>query len=427
MKKRVIGVIVTLIVLIVLGGGVGVVYMLSQTAVSSGADSLVYVSEVSEILEGFSFTSNRYNGAVETQELVTVNADLDKKVAKVLVSEGDEVKKGDKLFEYDVEEMQLKLDQLKLDVEQGESMIKSYDTQIESLEKEKKNATANKQLSLTNEIESLKLQKKQQAYSNETNQKEIEKLEKSVKNNAVKANLDGIVKTVTNDTTGTSVAIASDGDYRIKAMVSENNVGELYEGAEILIRSRIDDSTWTGKVTSVDTSNPVQTTNDYGTETTTKYPVYISLDDTTGLMVGQHVTVELDLGIGEEDEKEGLWLYDYYIADADTQPYVWVEDENNLIAKRPVELGKYDEVSMKYEILSGLTENDYIAFPEDRITEGMFTTRNIEDISYDDMTVGGEAEDGGFATFEDGDTVNAEQDDTYIDEENAGGIAVEAR
>lgn len=386
MKKK--GIIITLIVLIIICGGVGVVYKLSQTAVSVDAANLVYVSGVGEIMEEFSFTSNRYNGAVETQELVTVNADIDKNVKEVFVSEGDEVKKGDKLFEYDIDDMQIKLDQCKLDIEQGESLIKSYDTQIESLEKEKKNATANRQLSLTNEIESLNLQKKQQTYTNETNKKEIEKLEKSIKNNVVKANLDGIVKTVTDDLTGTSVAIASDGDYRIKAMVSENNIGELYEDAKVIIRSRIDDSTWTGKVTSIDTSNPAQSTNDYGSTSTTKYPVYIAIDDTSSLMVGQHITVELDFGTDEE-EKDGLWLYDYYISDADTQPYVWVE-ENGVIAKRTVELGEYDEVNMKYEILSGLTEEDYIAFPEDRITEGMTATRNIEDIPVDD----GMADDG---------------------------------
>lgn len=423
MKKK--GIIITLIVLIIIGGGVGVVYQLSQTAAPVDAANLVYVSGVGEIMEEFSFTSNRYNGAVETQELVTVNADIDKNVKEVFVSEGDEVKKGDKLFEYDIDDMQIKLDQCKLDIEQGESLIKSYDAQIESLEKEKKNATANRQLSLTNEIESLNLQKKQQTYTNETNKKEIEKLEKSIKNNVVKANLDGIVKTVTDDVTGTSVAIASDGDYRIKAMVSENNIGELYEDAKVIIRSRIDDSTWTGKVTSIDTSNPAQSTNDYGNETATKYPVYIAIDDTAGLMVGQHVTVELDFGTDEE-EKDGLWLYDFYIADADTQPYVWVEDENGLITKRTVELGEYDEVNMKYEILSGLTEEDYIAFPEDRITEGMTATRNILDIPIDDEMMGGEIIDDGMMDEEvDGGMSVSGADDAITPYDNGGTAIVE--
>ena len=40
--------------------------------------------------------------------------------------------------------------------------------------------------------------------------------------------------------------------------------------------------------------------------TATKYPFYISLDSTDGLMLGQHVYVEADYGQG--DVKEGLWL-----------------------------------------------------------------------------------------------------------------------
>lgn len=381
--KKAVGIIITLIVILALGGAGYFWIVPSIMEGSSGAGTdIVYVQSVDEILNGFVFMSNRYSGVVETEEVVAVEADADKKIKTTFVKEGDEVKKGDKLFEYDIDEMQIQLDQDKLDVEQAKSEIKAYNAQIESLEKEKKTATTNRQLLLSNQIDAAKIDLKRAEYNQTTLENEIEKLERSIKNNVVKASVDGTVQSVNDPTLEGYVRIASNGDYRIKAVVSEENIYEFFEDEPILIRSRLDEEvTWTGLVTAIDTAKPINDTNMYGTETTTKYPVYISLDSTDGLLIGQHVTVEMLIDFGEE--KDGLWLDEYYIADIDSKPYVWAEADNNTIEKRFVELGEYDENMFKYEILSGITEEDFIAFPEDRIVEGMKTTYNPEDVVYD--------------------------------------------
>lgn len=99
-------------------------------------------------------------------------------------------------------------------------------------------------------------------------------------------------------------------------------------------------------------------------------------------MLGQHVYVEADYGQG--DVKEGLWLDEYYIMQEDDGAYVWAENAKGYIEKRKIELGEYDENMMRYQILSGLTEDDYIAYPEDRVKEGMKVTHNYEDVMIDD-------------------------------------------
>lgn len=388
MKKKVVGIIITIVVLLILAGvGVTVIYpmVVSGDVAVSDVDS-AYVEQISVINSGFQFTSNRYSGTVETEEVVSVDADLDKKIKETFVQAGDDVKIGDKLFEYDVEEMQLQLDQSKLDLEQAQSETKSYTAQIETLEKQKKNATVNQQLSITNQIEELNLRLTQANYTVETKEKEIQKLEKSINNAVVKATVNGKIQTVNSDgmSTDTSayITIASSGDYRIKALVSEENIYSINEGDKILVRSRIDDTmTWTGTVSGIDTAKPTQESNVYSTETTTKYPIYVALDSTDGMMIGQHVTIELDFG---DEEKSGLWLPEYYICDADASPYVWAEGAAFTLEKRSVELGEYDEENMEYEILSGVTEDDYIAFPEDRFYEGLMTTYNAmdENITY---------------------------------------------
>ena len=126
-------------------------------------------------------------------------------------------------------------------------------------------------------------------------------------------------------------------------------------------------------------------------------------------MLGQHVYVEKDEG--QTENREGLWLTSYYIIQEDGQdPYVWAAGRHDKIEKRKVTLGEYDEKLDQYQITEGLTEDDYIAYPEDSITEGEKVTKNIEDIygNSDDGSDG--SMDGGV----DSDVMNGSDDGEII-------------
>ena len=350
-------IIITIAVILVLAAG-GYMFVIPNIMPEEPQQNvelnIAYVTKVSDLISGFSFTSNRYSGAVENQEIVSIEADSEKKIKTTFVKEGDEVKTGDKLFEYDIEDMQLQLDQNRLDLEQKVSEIKSYNDQISSLEKEKKNASTNKKLTISNQIEAVKLELKQAEYTKSTIEKTIEKLQKSIKNNIVKSSVGGIVQSVNDPASDSYIKIASNGDYRIKAIVSEENISDFFLDEAIIIRSRTNnDVVWTGKVTSIDTAKPLTDNNMYSGVTTTKYPVYISLDSSDGLLIGQHVTVEMDKDA--EVETSRLMIDAFYIVDADSDPYIWAESSSNLLEKRKVELGVYDSVLMKYEMISGIT------------------------------------------------------------------------
>ncbi len=62
--------------------------------------------------------------------------------------------------------------------------------------------------------------------------------------------------------------------------------------------------------------------------------------------------------------------------------YVWAVNGRNKLEKRPVKLGEYDEAMGAYEILSGLTEDDYIAFPMEGLYEGVTAVTDVEDVDY---------------------------------------------
>ena len=76
-------------------------------------------------------------------------------MAEILVKNGDSVKKGDKLLTYDVEAINLQLEQAKLEVERLQNEIASNKSQIAELEKEKKNADQDAAVSYTTQILSL--------------------------------------------------------------------------------------------------------------------------------------------------------------------------------------------------------------------------------------------------------------------------------
>ncbi len=436
MKKK--GIIILIVVLLVLAGAAGAIYYVLHNKKASN-EELVYATKISDLNGGYDLTESRYMGTVESQEVKGVNRDSDKKVKELYVKEEDEVKAGDVLFEYDTESMELQLRQLELELTSINNNIATLNQQIASLTTEKAAAPAEEQLSYSAQIQNLQAQVNQANYDASAKQLEIDRQKLSMENTKVVAPMDGIIKTINeNNSTSSSdddssnsnsdngsdstsnayITIMAKGDYRIKATASELTVRSMSEGQSMIIRSRVDDSTWTGTVTKIDLEHPDNgNNNDYymssGT-TATKYPFYISLDSTDGLMLGQHVYAEADYGQG--DVKEGLWLDEYYIMQEDDGAYVWAENAKGYIEKRKVELGEYDENMMRYQILSGLTEDDYIAYPEDRVKEGMKVTHNYEDVMIDDTGDDGTIDDGSYddGAYDDGYTDDGILDDGSI-------------
>ena len=445
MKKK--GIIILIVVLLALAGAAGAIYYVLHNKKASN-EELVYATKISDLNGGYDLTESRYMGTVESQEVKGVNRDSDKKVKELYVKEEDEVKAGDVLFEYDTESMELQLRQLELELTSINNNIATLNQQIASLTTEKAAAPVEEQLSYSAQIQNLQAQVNQANYDASAKQLEIDRQKLSMENTKVVAPMDGIIKTINeNNSTSSSdnnsnydnnnnnssdstsnayITIMAKGDYRIKATASELTVRSMSEGQSMIVRSRVDDSTWTGTVTKIDLEHPDNGNNDgnymgSGGTTATKYPFYISLDSTDGLMLGQHVYVEADYGQG--DVKEGLWLDEYYIMQEDDGAYVWAENAKGYIEKRKIELGEYDENMMRYQILSGLTEDDYIAYPEERVKEGMKVTHNYEDVVIDDTV---EDATGGDSLYDDGYTddgsVDGYTDDGILDDGSINNI-----
>lgn len=416
MKKKFF-VIGGLIILASAAGAGGWYYYKNYYADSSAASKEVaYVTKISILLGEDSGVLNRFAGVVEPQDTVKVNIESGRTVTEVKVKTGDEVKKGQLLFEYDLSSIQDSLKEAQLALDRLKNEALSLNEQISTLEKEKKKANKNNQLSYTIEIETNKMNLKKNEYDQVSKQAEIDKLQAATGNTEVRSEIDGIIQKIDTSKLGSEdgdtlddsmgadygssdssdnsfITILSTGEYRVKGMVNEQNRNTVVPGSAVIIRSRVDSSQiWHGTMGSVDEQNSSNSNNNNsyfsyssGDDTTSSssYPFYVTLDSSDGLMLGQHVYIEMDEG--QEEQKTGVWLGEYYIVDADgTDPYVWAVNAKGRLEKRPVILGQYDEELAEYEIADGLTKDDSIAFPSDSLEEGM-TAKDVSEMELDDM------------------------------------------
>lgn len=397
--------------------GLGLALLLSASLLFTGckkeAGETATVQSVSMITGvGSVGLAEHFAGVVSARSETKVKADQQKKILDILVSEGDEVQEGDVLFTYDMEAYELDLEKAQLELDQMKGALTAAEKEKEQLEKEKEKANADAQLSYTLEIESLATDIREKEYNIALKEREVGRLTESLEVTEVTAPIAGRVKKVNTGTQnggmgqgyedygdGSSqdelITIVEAGAYRVKGYVNENNAGAITEGMPVIIRSRMDpEITWSGVITMIDWENPASGNQNeyyYGDSdemtTSSKFPFYVELDNSEGLLLGQHVYIENDLG--QNEEKTGLYLPEYFLTDIEEgKASVWAQNKNGKLEKRALTIGSYDEMMGTYEILSGLDASDFIAYPDETLKEGMTC------VEFDPNTF--EPEDGGY-------------------------------
>ena len=302
------------------------------------------------------------------------------------VSEGDSVEEGDVLFEYDTQKYEEDLQQAEIDLERLENDYESTQEAIAQLEKEKRDASSSEQANYTIQIKEQNLGLKDKEIDIEIKKSEIEKLEDNIDNAEVKSGIDGIVKSINesgSDNVGSGnsdafITIMKVGTYRIKGTINEQNIGDLAVDSAVLVHSRVNNKVWKGKVTKIDVENAISSENNAftssgGENKSSKYPFYVELENSEGLIMGQHVYVELDLGQEDGDNSGGIWIGSYMVDRTDPDhPFVW-KDKGGKLAKQEVTIGEEREDIGKVCITSGLALTDSICFPDESLREGMKT------------------------------------------------------
>ena len=363
---------------------------MALTMAGCSGGTAVYVQSVKALgaLGGIA-PGDRFPGIVVSENVTEISKDSEKTIKELKVREGDDVTEGQELFSYDTDELKLTLEKQKLELEQLNATIENYQAQIVQLEKERGWASANSKLEYTIEIQSTQLDLKEAEMNVKTKTAEVQASETLLEHATVVSPVKGRIQSISENGTDNYgnplpyITIQQAGSYRIKGTLGELQRGGIIEGDRMTIVSRTDpDVTWSGTVTLVDYESPSQGSDMdryYGMSTdemstSSKYPFYVELESTEGLILGQHIYMELER---EEDEVTGVRLSSAFIVyEEDGSTYVWAEDRGRL-EKRAVTLGEYNPMQDTYMVTAGLTEEDYVAFPDLQLCQvGAPTTRD---------------------------------------------------
>ncbi len=364
--------------------------VLTAALAGCGGGTAVYVQSVQTLAGmGGIAPGDKFLGLVVSEHVTEIEKDQEKSIKELKVKEGDDVKKNQELFSYDTEELQLALDKQLLEVEQLKASIESHQAKIKQLERERNQAGSATKLQYTVEIQSTQIDLKEAELNLKSKEQEVVKSQNLLENATVVSPINGRVQAISENGTDMNgnplpyITIQQVGSYRVKGILGELQRGGLMEGSRVTIRPRTGSGeAWGGTVTLVDYENPSQGSEYdryYGMSSdemtsSSKYPFYVKLDTTEGLLLGQHVYLELEQ---EEGESAALSLSSAFVAyEEDGSAYVWAE-EGSKLRKRPVTLGEYNGMMDTFEILEGLTAEDYVAFPDPVLCkEGAPTTHS---------------------------------------------------
>ena len=355
----------------------------------------VFVQKVSDLSQmGGLAPSDKFSGIVVSESVTEIQRDSDKVVENLYVREGDDVTEGQKLFSYDTEQLQLTLEKQKLELEQLTSSIENYGLQIAQLEKDRDRAYSADKLKYTLQIQTNQIDLKEAELKLKTKQSEIQKSEHLLANALVTSPVTGRITSISEEGTDqygnpkAYISIQQTGSYRVKGQINEMQRGAIMEGDRVRMESRLNpEEVWMGTVTLVDYENPVQGNNNgYYVSSdsdemsaSSRYPFYVELDSMEGLILGQHLYMSM---AGEEPVAlEGVTLSGAFLCyDEDGSCFVWADDGQGKLEKRGVELGNYDPMADAYEILSGLSDSDYVAFPDEEVClQGAPTIRQSQE------------------------------------------------
>lgn len=180
----------------------------------------------------------------------------------------------------------------------------------------------------------------------------------------IRATLDGeVVSLLTEEESRENkqpiIKVSGGGGFFVEGSVSELEKDSLKLGQEVTINDWNTGSTYTGTVESIgDFPNTDDGWNGMGNPTASYYPFRVFIDGTADLQEGSYVSVTYSAAEAEN----GVYLENPFLRTEGGESYVFIRGKNGKLEKRTVTTGKSLWGSYT-EIRSGLTEDDYVAFP----------------------------------------------------------------
>lgn len=181
---------------------------------------------------------------------------------------------------------------------------------------------------------------------------------------------------------GSYITIINDSITNVVGSVSENDLQYLSVGMSAIVTNNADGEEYDAKITHISKElSQAGGYDKYGMydDTTSYYDVTFELNEKAELKDDEEVIIIIET----DDATESVWVENAFIRTENGKSYVMVANENNVIEKRYVKLGRrFFDAST--EIVSGISADDRIGLPYGKTVEGMPTV----DATYDEMYSG---------------------------------------
>lgn len=195
-------------------------------------------------------------------------------------------------------------------------------------------------------------------------EKEYDVMRRELGDGNVYAEIDGKVMSVLTEEEAREekqplVKVSGGGGFYIEGSVSELEKASLKIGQEVTVNDWNSGNTYTGEVVSIsDFPGENDNWNGIGNPTASYYPYKAFVGEEADLEAGSHVSMSYSASAAEH----GIYLEKAFVRTEKGESYIYVRGADGKLEKRTVQVGKVLWGSY-YEILSDLSEEDYLAFP----------------------------------------------------------------
>ncbi|KPL59330.1 efflux RND transporter periplasmic adaptor subunit [Rossellomorea vietnamensis] len=290
---------------------------------------------------------------------------------KFLVKEGDQIKSGTPLYEYEVTDQSQQKSVLESEADQLEDEIDSIEENISDLKRLESSlpsgATDDKEIPIEASALQSEYDLKKEIAAKEL---EIDRLESQVDNLerqisdiesyettlTVQSSVDGTIKDLSHAIDNPLITIASQSTI-VTTDLTEKEIVKVDEIMSATVQSDVEEKIQKGIVTRVATLPK----NDPHIQTDSMYPVEIKLQDTKNeLLPGHHVFLSIIT-----EEVKGAFVVPVTAIEKDGESkYIWILTSKGSVEKRKVETGL--TVDGQQQIRSGVKAGEYyIVYPDE--------------------------------------------------------------
>ena len=375
-------IVIGIIALIVIVAAVNIFIMQSK---KKGSAEDIKFAQVSERQLN---NTKLVSGQVKPGNIESFYADMTKgKVKDIAVKEGQEVKKGDKLFSYDNEEINLQMQQAEIDQKMASMRSDQGKKKIDSLKqdiKKAKDSGAEKAVlePLESQLSELEMTQKTADLEKEKGSLHMDELKKKQGELTIYSNFAGVVQKLDKDATQGSaqamggqgkpfLQIASKDPFQVQGTLTELQKSQIQKDQTVTVTAKAaPKKKWTGKITEVSEyptsadGNAQAMAGAEAGQNMSYYTYKATLDSQDGLSPGYHVSLQVNL-----ENKKMVAVPSKSIVEEKDDAFVYVEDKGKL-RKQMVKKGSSD--GNWIEVLEGVTVGQKVVEnPSDKVFDGM--------------------------------------------------------